>query len=145
MMTPLDPTVRGSDEESLSIAQATDRYQVSARTLRQRIARGDVDGAHKVRGPHGREWRLPVGSLEALGYERRDWQTAPPGEQTDRLRRMVRALGDELAFARQRVATLDRELGFAQMQLAKLRGELAAERAAANDSPRRLKAKDHAR
>lgn len=53
---------------TLTIGEAVERFQVSHVTLRRKIEANLVAGAHKVPGPKGEQWRLPVASLEALGY-----------------------------------------------------------------------------
>lgn len=44
----------------LSISEASKRLGVSVSTLRRRLQRGEVPGAHKAGGPDGLEWRIPV-------------------------------------------------------------------------------------
>lgn len=48
---------------TLTIAEAAARLQVSPKTVRQRIKRGELP-AHLVEGPHGPEYRLPAAGLE---------------------------------------------------------------------------------
>lgn len=61
---------------TLTIGEAVERFQVSHVTLRRKIEANLVAGAHKVPGPKGEQWRLPVASLEALGYPLRTDTTA---------------------------------------------------------------------
>jgi DNA invertase Pin-like site-specific DNA recombinase len=49
--------------ETLSISEASTRMGVSVSTLRRRLAKGQIEGAHKTVGPDGLEWRVPVSSL----------------------------------------------------------------------------------
>lgn len=48
---------------SVSISVASRRLGVSVSTLRRRLQRGEVPGAHKTGGPDGLEWRIPVSYL----------------------------------------------------------------------------------
>ena len=54
-------------DDSLSITDAAQRYGISRSTLDARIRQGQIP-AHKVRGPHGREWRVTPADLEEFGY-----------------------------------------------------------------------------
>lgn len=49
-----------SSGTTLSISEASKRLGVSVSTLRRRLQRGEVPGAHKTGGPDGLEWRIPV-------------------------------------------------------------------------------------
>jgi regulator of replication initiation timing len=49
--------------ETLSISEASTRMGVSVSTLRRRLAKGQIEGAHKATGPDGLEWRVPVSSI----------------------------------------------------------------------------------
>lgn len=55
-----------SDE--LTISEAVQRYEVSRKTVRRRLAEGAIEGARQRPGDHGPEWVFPAASLEALGY-----------------------------------------------------------------------------
>jgi hypothetical protein len=48
---------------TLSISEASSRMGVSVSTLRRRLSKGQIEGAHKTLGPDGLEWRIPVSSL----------------------------------------------------------------------------------
>jgi DNA invertase Pin-like site-specific DNA recombinase len=49
--------------ETLSISEASTRMGVSVSTLRRRLSKGQIEGAHKATGPDGLEWRVPVSSI----------------------------------------------------------------------------------
>lgn len=57
--------------DELNISAAVQRYEVSRKTVRRRLAEGAIEGARQEPGDHGPEWVFPAGSLEALGYSRR--------------------------------------------------------------------------
>lgn len=77
---PRRPPAPPETPEAVSIVEAVAGWEVARRTLRRRLADGDVDGAYKVPGPKGAEWRIPPAALDALGYRRRtpDAPPAPP-------------------------------------------------------------------
>lgn len=94
--------------ESVSIEQATRRYNVSRATLQRRLAAGTLPDAHRVPGPKGDEWRIPTIALERLGYHAREISApAHPATGDDLaaavsdLADSVRALTAELRLARQ--------------------------------------------
>ncbi len=60
---------------TVTLADAAEKYGVSRSTLKRRLADGEIQGAHKLPGPRGDEWHLPVAALEALGYR--------PGQELD--------------------------------------------------------------
>jgi hypothetical protein len=53
----------------LTIEQASERYAISQSTIYRRLHREEVPAAYKVLGPQGESWRIPIGSLDALGYQ----------------------------------------------------------------------------
>jgi predicted DNA-binding transcriptional regulator AlpA len=55
--------------DALSIEQAAERYAISQSTIYRRLHRDEVPAAYKVLGPQGESWRIPLGSLDALGYQ----------------------------------------------------------------------------
>lgn len=57
--------------DELTISEAVQRYEVSRKTVRRRLAEGAIDGARQRPGDHGPEWIFPSASLEALGYQPR--------------------------------------------------------------------------
>ncbi|GEM_PF-1164381 len=50
----------------LTLGDAIETYDVSKTTLKRRLAQGRIPGAHKVPGPRGEEWRIPVVALDAM-------------------------------------------------------------------------------
>jgi len=62
---------------TLTIAEAAERFDVSAVTLRRRIRAGEIAGATKRPGPKGDEWLLPVAALVGLYREKETARPAP--------------------------------------------------------------------
>jgi len=58
-----------SSGTTLTISEAARRSGLSVSTLRRRLAKGSVPGAHKAPGPDGEEWRIPVATLDGLSVE----------------------------------------------------------------------------
>jgi DNA-binding transcriptional MerR regulator len=56
-----------SSGTTVTISEAARRSGVSVSTLRRRLTKGQVPGAHKAPGPDGEEWRIPVAALDGLG------------------------------------------------------------------------------
>ena len=121
------------NDELLSVEQAASAYDVSMLTLRRRAQYGEIEGAVKLRGRRGAEWRFPASALEALGYERRQESAHDFGE----LLRTLRKLGDTLAEAQQENARLNQELGGALAEAARLRGQMDAESRFRDTQPRK--------
>lgn len=63
--------------EALTIEQACERYGLSSSTIYRRLHRAEVPAAYKVLGPQGESWRIPLGSMEAIGYAPQS-ETAEP-------------------------------------------------------------------
>src|SRR4051812_43341360 len=99
-----------ADNELLSLRQAEVRYLVRARTLASELSAGVIAG-RKVRGAHGKEWRVFANDLEAAGYRPRQRDLEPGGEEGEMLG-AVRALEHALAGAR-------RELDAARLDLSR--------------------------
>ena len=79
---------------TVSMAEAITLWELSERTLRRRLAAGEVAGAHKAPSSKGEEWRIPADALDALGYKRVTAETvAPPAAavETEELLRELRA------------------------------------------------------
>ena len=111
----------------LSLRDAAELYEVSVRTLAQRLRACEVAG-YKTRGAAGREWRVPQQALEVAGYRRRP-DSAHAGTGTDALDRLRQdlAVARRLAAAeRRRADDLDRRLGHALLEAGRLRTALAA-------------------
>lgn len=116
------------DTDLLSIREASSRFALPAGTLRRLLSQGRVAGAHKVPGVRRQEWRIPVGSLRALGYR----EAGPQLSTTDPGARTVRSLEIALTTERRRWAEWDRRLGWATTRIARLESELKAERGERN-------------
>lgn len=58
-----------SSGTTLTISEAARRTGLSISTLRRRLAKGSLRGAHKAPGPDGEEWRIPVAALDGLPAE----------------------------------------------------------------------------
>ena len=111
----------------LTLHEASQRYDVSARTLAQHIRCGQLP-AYKTHGATGRHWLITAEALEAAGYRPRP-TTADAADEDPRI---VQLLG-ELASARRTAAAerrraddSDRRLGHAQLECGHLRAALAA-------------------
>ncbi len=117
-------------EEDLSLAQAAERYQVSIRTLGQRVRLGEI-AAHKNRGPWGQEWRIKPKAMEAFGYHPPTADTsAEPSQIADpsRLMATVDALTRAVAAERNRADQANKRLAEALDELTALGAERARER-----------------
>ena len=55
-----------SSGTTVTISEAARRTGTSISTLRRRLAKGQVPGAHKAPGPDGEEWRIPVAALDSI-------------------------------------------------------------------------------
>lgn len=117
------------------MAEAAERYQVSIRTLGQRVRLGEIE-AHKVRGPWGSEWRIAASALEAFGYRLPAGKQSKPAAdehksgdapETGRLRTKVAALTRAVAVERNRAEAADRRLQEALAEIASLRARLPAQ------------------
>jgi hypothetical protein len=113
-------------DENVSIPEASARFGVSEATLRRRLLRGEIAGSFKVKGKRGTEWRVPIGSLRALGYEENASESVHP-EHRD-LEVSIRNLTEALRVERARSEEWDRRLGWAQTEIARLGSELRHER-----------------
>jgi AraC-like DNA-binding protein len=98
--------------EGLSIADTASAYGLSVSTLRRLLKAGKVEGAVKVPGPKGIEYRIPPGSLEALGYKAKETRAgavltaARAGAEAEQLAARVRELEAllQLEAARREIA-----------------------------------------
>lgn len=112
------------DSDVLSIREASLRFGIPGARLRRLLARGHVEGAHKVPGARSGEWRVPAGSLRALGFE----ETAGEGGSIGPVRSRIRLLGRLLVKERRRGGELDRRLGGAIARITQLEDALRDER-----------------
>jgi hypothetical protein len=67
---------------------------VSVLTLRRRAQYGEIEGAVKVRGRRGPEWRLPPAALERLGYTRQEAAEPDLADLLATVRRLSAGLAD---------------------------------------------------
>ena len=58
--------------EGLTVAEAASAYGLSVSTIRRLLSAGKVEGAAKVPGPKGTEYRIPPSGLEKLGYRAKE-------------------------------------------------------------------------
>ncbi len=125
-------------EQLLSIGEAALRYGVSARKINKLVYENQLDGARKVRGVHGMEWRIPVAELEARGFQQQDepGDGAPP--EIAELQRSIRLLTDRLVQERQRWSDKQHELETALLQIGELRGQLHREQLRRQQAERKL-------
>jgi hypothetical protein len=137
------PGGRGESPQTaaLSLAQAAVAFGVSVGTLRRRIRAGEIAGAYKVTGLKGDEWRLPEGSLIALGYSRQDTPQAaveaPPASPLEAALAQVLTRFDQQQNLLE-AAEADRLQ--AQVTAARLEAQLDAERRRSTDLEQRLEA-----
>lgn len=82
IMRELSPPPPPETPDAVTLSEAADEWRVSERTLRRRLLAGEVAGARKVQGAKGDEWRIPVASLDAMGYQRRSAQATAPAADT---------------------------------------------------------------
>lgn len=108
-------------DDLLTLDEAAAAYDVSPLTLR-RAQYGEIEGAVKIRGRRGPEWRVAAASVEALGYRRAE---AADLSSADILV-VVRRLTETLSEALKENARLNRELGGAVAEAARLRAETEA-------------------
>ena len=97
-------------DELLTVAQAVQRFDVSASTLRRLWRAGDLEGAHSRPGKYGDEVVIPEDTLSAL-FGSRDG--AATSKTLDRLIWMLEA--EQAAGARE-VADLTARLSEAERQ-----------------------------
>ncbi len=112
----------------LSLQEAAARYEVSLRTLGNRVRVGEID-AYKVRGAWGDEWRVSASALEAFGYQRRAKSAtgAAADPQVLQLQRELDGARRAAAAERNRADEADRRLGEALMECGRLRALLQQE------------------
>ncbi len=119
----------------LSLQEAAQLYDVSLRTLGNRVRWGEID-AYKARGPWGQEWRVTRKALESFGYRRREAPEPTSDPRTAELERELAAARRAAAAERNRADEADRRLGAALLEVGRLRAALAA--ALVVPSPRTL-------
>ncbi len=109
------------------MSEAAVRYGVPTRKINRLVYENQLDGARKVRGAHGMEWRLPAAELEARGFHRQEEPTDEVPDEVAELRRTVRGLTDLLVVERRRWSDKQRELEEALLAVGDMRGQLRRE------------------
>lgn len=109
------PGVPDDSGTTLAISEAARRMGVSVSTLRRRLTKGQIPGAHKAPGPDGLEWRVPVSALP-------DTPSTPSPVNPDE----VESLRAELAELRTRVAVAEALDEARRAEVDSLRAMLAA-------------------
>jgi excisionase family DNA binding protein len=66
-----------AESPTLTITEAAQRLNLSPKTVRQRVKRGELR-AHLVEGLHGPEYRVPAEALESIP----GWDGFSPGQGT---------------------------------------------------------------
>ncbi len=126
-MTSSGPAGASDDaSEGLSLKDAAEIYDLSLRTLSNRVRNGEVQ-AVKRRGPWGHEWRVTPEALEAFGYKPRSHPPrieAASEAQIARLQRDLAAAQRAVAGERSRADEADRMLGAAMREVGRLRAAL---------------------
>ncbi len=110
-------------DEYLSVREAAERYGVPLRTMAKRASLGEIEGAVKVRGARGMEWRVPVRALEAYGYRQSEEQSLKAKDPA------LEAVRRTTAAERNRADEADRRLRDALLECGRLRARLADEEA----------------
>lgn len=124
-----------SSGTTVSISEASKRLGVSVSTLRRRLQRGDVPGAHKAGGPDGLEWRIPVTYLPDSTTS--DTVTESPSESS-RLRELESALEMERALRQRAESEVESLRGLLSSALDKLPKALPESTSAETPSRRRF-------
>lgn len=96
-----------SSGTTLTISEAARRSGLSISTLRRRLAKGSLSGAHKAPGPDGEEWRIPVAALEGLSVESSKRTTSD--DQATEIEELRRQLVEERRTRELAEALLDSE------------------------------------
>jgi hypothetical protein len=111
----------------VTLAEAAQGWAVSVRTLRRRIAAGDLPGAAKLATPAGDTWHVAPVELEALGIKRRGGAaTTEPGAALVAAQGMVDDLVALLEAHRQATADAEAAHLAAAVEAAELRTRVAA-------------------
>ncbi len=97
----IDASSAEGDEQLLSVGEAALRYGLTARKVNQLAYLNQLDGARKVRGRRGQEWRVPAAALEAHGFQRQDEPEETTQPDVAKLQSSVRLLTDMLVRERQ--------------------------------------------
>jgi hypothetical protein len=116
---------------AVTVGEAVKGWHLSNRTLRRRLAAGEVAGAYKVPGGKGEEWRIPADALDALGYERQTNrpavpETPPPPPEPTPAERLAGQLADLLDRETKALESARDMYAEARADAARLEAELAA-------------------
>lgn len=109
----------------VTLTEAAEGWAVSVRTLRRRIAAGDLPGARKLPSPAGDTWHVAPVELEALGIKRRgaDHDT---GSALVAAGALVADLAAALETHREALAKAEADHRRAAVEAAELRTKVAA-------------------
>ncbi len=118
----------GLPEQLLSIREAALRYGVPAKEITKLAYHNQLDGARKVRGAHGMEWRVAAAELEARGFQRQVEPSDAVSPEVVELQHAIRVLTDTPTCERERWAEKQRELETAMLEIGRLKRELRRER-----------------
>lgn len=118
--------------ELLSLRQVEARYVASARLVATALSAGVIQG-RKVRGAHGKEWRVSVADLEKAGYRLRLAAPVPDHADAVGFLRLVSALEDALAHSRLELEAARQELGRSALEIGRLRADNKRLRRGGND------------
>ena len=117
-----------------TLAEAAEVWEVSHRTLRRRLAAGEVPGAYKLPGAKGESWRIPAAALGQLGYKRRNVEppapvAPPPPPLPTPAERIASQLGELLDAERKALASARDMYADAKAEQARLEERLKAAKA----------------
>jgi hypothetical protein len=139
--------------DALALEEASRAYGVSVTTLRRLLRDERIAGAYKVPGPKGAEWRIPRGSLDALGYspaqpaQDTTPQPAQPSADLAALVASIASLTDALDGQRRQLLAAEEDRGRAEREAvearvttARLEAQLDAERERSAELLTRLEA-----
>lgn len=128
--------------EGLTVAEAASAYGLSVSTVRRLLSGGKIEGAAKVPGPKGTEYRIPPSGLEKLGYRAKETRAgavltaARASLESEQLARKVAELEASLELERVRRAAAEARSTDLESNLADLRAALA-KLPAALEAPKR--------
>ena len=98
-----------SSGTTVTISEAARRTGTSISTLRRRLAKGQVPGAHKAPGPDGEEWRIPVAALDSIEPTPKEKRARPEDDLVDELTTLRATLAETERRAVVAEALLDSE------------------------------------
>ena len=81
-----------SSGSTVTISEAARRTGLSISTLRRRLTKGQVPGAHKADGPDGEEWRIPVVALDSIEPTPKEKRARPEDDLVDELTTLRKTL-----------------------------------------------------